>query len=112
VGMTRQELRDILNARDPLDFVESEILSRIPWIFSGGAAYQAWLQSVATELAIGAENIRIVGSAATGCRTRHSFCIVVNVARELPFVILPFCLVHRRSERRQIRADGVLLGCG
>jgi len=66
VGMTRQELRDILNARDPLDFVESQILSRIPWIFSSGATYQSWLQSVATELAIGAENIRIVGSAATG----------------------------------------------
>jgi len=64
--MTTDKLRSLLNSRTDAEFVEHEILVRRPWIFDADETYQAWRTSVASELGLGPDNVRIVGSAATG----------------------------------------------
>ena len=46
--------------------MDREILERRPWIFDAVESYQAWRTSVASQLGVEPDNVRIVGSAATG----------------------------------------------
>jgi hypothetical protein len=64
--MTRGELRKLLDERSHDDFVDRQILNRIPWIFDGSVDYSTWLVEVAADIDIPTTSIRIVGSAATG----------------------------------------------
>lgn len=64
--MTRDELRALLEARTDSDFVDCEILDRRPWIFDTDESFRVWQKSVAVQLGLVPESIRIVGSAATG----------------------------------------------
>jgi hypothetical protein len=64
--MTIEELLVLLDTQTESEFVERQLLSRRPWIFEADDAYHAWRSSVAATLRIGPDNIRIVGSAATG----------------------------------------------
>jgi hypothetical protein len=64
--MTRTELKAALNSCGDGEFVDREVLGRCPWIFDNGEVYRAWQASVAREVAVGPEDVRIVGSAATG----------------------------------------------
>jgi hypothetical protein len=64
--MTRDELRSLLNSQTDSEFVEHEILNRRPWIFDTDEAYRSWRVIVSSELGLGPDHVRIVGSAATG----------------------------------------------
>lgn len=64
--MTRAELRAALNSCGDGEFVDREVLGRCPWIFETVETYRAWQASVASEVAVGSEDVCIVGSAATG----------------------------------------------
>lgn len=63
--MTREELKRLLADRENDELV-AEILDRRPWIFAADQEHDLWSSSVAAVLQIGKEDIRIVGSAATG----------------------------------------------
>jgi len=65
-GMTEDQLRSLLNTQTDDEFVDRALLSGRPWIFSTDEIYHTWQQSVSAELALQPENVRIVGSAATG----------------------------------------------
>ena len=64
--MTREELKHLLDSRTDAEFVEGELLERRPWIFQADAEYELWRGAVAQSLALPQQNVRIVGSAATG----------------------------------------------
>jgi hypothetical protein len=66
LNMTRAELRAALNSCGDGEFVDRELLGRRPWIFETAEIYRAWQVSVAKEIDVVPDNIRIVGSAATG----------------------------------------------
>lgn len=64
--MTIDELRVLLDAYSEAEFVDNQLLLRRPWIFETDDIYDTWRRSVAATLGIVSENVRIVGSAATG----------------------------------------------
>jgi hypothetical protein len=54
-------------ARSLRDFVEDQLLSRVPWIFSADPdAFSRWRQTAAPEAGLEPEAVFLVGSAATG----------------------------------------------
>jgi predicted nucleotidyltransferase len=60
-------LKTIERASSLTEFVEKNLLSRVPWIFSEDeVAYREWRDAVAREAKVSADGIYIVGSAATG----------------------------------------------
>lgn len=64
--MTREELKDLLDAQTETEFTDGQLLGRRPWIFDADETYHAWRRSVAATLAIEPSAVCIVGSAATG----------------------------------------------
>lgn len=64
--MTRQDLKNLLDAQTETEFTDGQLLGRRPWIFDADEAYHAWRRSVAGALSIEPSAVCIVGSAATG----------------------------------------------
>jgi hypothetical protein len=65
--MTKDELKELLNAQTNEQFVDRELLGREPWIFGNlSAEYTIWRKSIAAILSVQADSILIVGSAAMG----------------------------------------------
>lgn len=64
--MTVEELMGVLDAQTESEFVDRQLLGRRPWIFGDDEPFDAWRALVSQVLGIMPDNIRIVGSAATG----------------------------------------------
>jgi len=60
-------LNAIASAPSLREFVEANLLSRVPWIFQGDEAlFDKWRKAVAREATMNAQDVYLVGSAATG----------------------------------------------
>ena len=64
--MTTEELAALLTAQTDIDFVETHLLGRRPWIFDTDKTYDEWRVAVARALLVDPISVQIVGSAATG----------------------------------------------
>src|SRR5258708_4736981 len=64
--MTREDLSALLSGVSDAEFVDRHLLSGRPWIFENDAAHDAWRRSVGGSLGVALDDVRIVGSAATG----------------------------------------------
>jgi len=64
--MTTEELAALLTAQTDIDFDETHLLGRRPWIFDTDKTYDEWGVAVARALLVDPISVQIVGSAATG----------------------------------------------
>lgn len=64
--MNRGQLKTLLDTCPFADFVDKHILNRRPWIFGSDQEYSQWKQDIRKALGPIADQVTIVGSAATG----------------------------------------------
>jgi hypothetical protein len=64
--MTKDELKELLESQTNEEFVEREFFSRRPWIFPTDEEHSRWGAAIAGVLNVEVQDVRVVGSAATG----------------------------------------------